>query len=51
MKAFWLSVAVALALAVAAAALLNQQQMTVADTFATEGARVGDPGENLVDWR
>ncbi len=51
MKAFWLSVAVALALAVAAAVLLDQQQLTVADTFATEGARVGDPGGNLVDWR
>jgi hypothetical protein len=51
MKAFGLSIVVALVLAVVAAIVLEQQQVTVADTRATEGARVGDPGSNLVDWR
>jgi hypothetical protein len=51
MKAFGLSVVVALVIAVAAAVMLDRQQITVADTYATEGARVGDPGSNLVDWR
>jgi hypothetical protein len=51
MKVFALSVAIALVLAVVAAIMLDRQQITVADTFATEGARVGDPGSNLVQWR
>jgi hypothetical protein len=51
MKVFVLSVVVALVLSVAAAVLLERQQITVVDTFTTEGARVGDPGGNLVDWR
>jgi hypothetical protein len=42
---------VALIVAAAAAVMLDQQQITVADTYATEGARVGDPGSNLVNWR
>ena len=52
MKVFLLSVVVALALAGAAAMLLERQQVTVVDSYTTQGARIGDPGTNLVaDWR
>jgi hypothetical protein len=51
MKVFLLSSAVVVVVAIAAAVVLEGQQVTVADTFATEGARVGDPGDNLVTWR
>jgi hypothetical protein len=50
MKAFVASLVVALVVAVAAAFVLDRQQITVADSFVTEGARVGDPGGNLVTW-
>lgn len=52
MKVFLMSVVVALVLAGGAAMLLEQQQMTVVESYTTQGARVGDPGANLmVDWR
>lgn len=53
MKAFIASLAVAVGLAVGAAYLLESTwQSTAADAFSTSGARVGDPGHNLVgsDW-
>ncbi|GGK45129.1 hypothetical protein [Salinarimonas ramus] len=53
MKAFLASLVVALVVAVGAAYLLETNwQSTAADTYATSGARVGDPGDNLVgsDW-
>lgn len=34
-----------------AALVLNEQQRTSYQTFVTSGARVGDPGENLVGPR
>jgi hypothetical protein len=48
MKAFISAVVVAIILAVGASYVLNTQQQTAADAFATTGARVGDPGHNLV---
>jgi hypothetical protein len=48
MKAFLTSVIVAVAVAAGAAVVLNTQQKTVAQAFATDGARVGDPGSNLI---
>ncbi len=48
MKAFISAVIVAVVLAVGASYLLNTQQKTAAQAFATSGARVGDPGTNLV---
>ena len=48
MKAFLSAVAVAVILAVAASFILNTQQQTAANAFATSGARVGDPGHNLI---
>ncbi|WP_372424786.1 hypothetical protein [Salinarimonas chemoclinalis] len=53
MKAFLASLVVALVVAVGAAWLLETTyQSTAADAYATNGARVGDPGHNLVgtDW-
>jgi hypothetical protein len=53
MKAFLASLVVALAAAVGAAYLLDTTyQSTAADAYTTTGARVGDPGHNLVgsDW-
>jgi hypothetical protein len=52
MRTFILSVCVATALAVLAGLLLGLEKKTAYQTFATEGARVGDPGHNLVgrDW-
>jgi hypothetical protein len=49
MKAFLLAVIVAVGGAVGAAWWLNtEMQSTVANAFTTEGARVSDPGANLV---
>lgn len=48
MKAFLSAVLVAVALAVGAAWILNTQQKTVDQAFVTSGARVGDPGKNLI---
>ncbi len=48
MKAFISAVIVAVALAVGAAFVLNTQQQTADKAFATSGARVGDPGHNLI---
>ena len=53
MKAFLASLVVAVVAAVGAAYLLESTyQSTAADAYATSGARVGDPGDNLVgsDW-
>lgn len=52
MKVFGLSLVIAVALAIAAGMLLQSQQMSVVEVFTTEGARVGDPGNNLIsEWR
>ena len=48
MKAFVSAVIVAVVLAMGAAYGLNTQQQSSAQAFATTGARVGDPGHNLV---
>lgn len=48
MKAFIASVAFALVVAVAASYVLEQQQQSSANAFSTSGARVGDPGYNLI---
>ena len=49
MKAFLASVIFAVALAVGASFILNDSYQTPASAaFTTEGARVGDPGSNLV---
>jgi uncharacterized protein HemX len=48
MKAFLSAVAVAVILAVGASFVLNTQQQTAANAFSTSGARVGDPGHNLI---
>jgi len=48
MKAFVSAVIVAVVLATGAAYVLNTQQQSSAQAFATSGARVGDPGHNLV---
>ncbi|MFN3686346.1 hypothetical protein [Salinarimonas sp.] len=49
MKAFIAAIAVATIAAFGAAYLLETSwQSTAATSFATEGARVGDPGHNLV---
>ena len=48
MKAFLSALIVAAALAAGASYMLNTQQKTAAQAFATTGARVGDPGHNLV---
>jgi hypothetical protein len=46
MKAFIASVG--FALVVGAAMVLEQQQQSAASAFTTSGARVGDPGYNLI---
>jgi hypothetical protein len=55
MRAFIASVVVSVLLAGGAAWYLNEMMPsgTVYQTFATSGARVGDPGSNLVgpNWR
>lgn len=48
MKAFIASVGFALVVAVGAAMVLEQQQQSAASAFTTSGARVGDPGYNLI---
>ena len=48
MKAFISAVIVAVVVAVGAAFVLNTQQKTADKAFATSGARVGDPGHNLI---
>lgn len=52
MNAVVLATIVALVLAVGASYLLDARvQRTAADEFTTSGVRLGDPGENLVEWR
>ena len=48
MKAFILAVICAAAIGVAAAYILRSQQETVDVAFSTNGARVGNPGHNLI---
>ncbi len=48
MKAFLSAMVVAAVFAVGAAYVLDTQQKSAAQAFATTGARVGDPGHNLV---
>lgn len=48
MKAFISAVIVAVVFAVGAAMVLDTQQQTADKAFATSGARVGDPGHNLI---
>ena len=48
MKAFISAVIVAVVVAVGAAFVLDSQQKTADKAFATSGARVGDPGHNLI---
>jgi hypothetical protein len=53
MNAFLTSVAVALALAIGVAYMLDGTwQRRAADAYTTSGARIDDPGHNLVgkDW-
>jgi hypothetical protein len=51
-KAFITSIVVALGMAVGAAWLLDATwQQPASDAFTTSGARVGDPGSNLVGGR
>lgn len=47
MKAFLTAVIVSAGLAVGAFFVLNTQQQTADQAFATSGARVGNPGHNL----
>lgn len=51
MKAFLVAVAAALVLASAASFLLAENQRFAYQAFATSGARVSDPGTNLVGPR
>jgi hypothetical protein len=51
MKPFLLGVIVALVLGVGAAALLTSTQKFAYEAFTTSGARVSDPGYNLVGPR
>ncbi len=48
MKAFLSAVIVAVILSAGAAYVLNTKQQSSAQAFSTSGARVGDPGHNLV---
>lgn len=48
MKAFIAAVICAAVIGVGASYILHTQQQTVDVAFATSGARVGDPGHNLV---
>ena len=48
MKAFIAAVICAAAIGVGASYVLHMQQETVDVAFSTSGARVGDPGHNLV---
>ena len=51
MKAFLVAVAAAMVLATAASFLLAENQRFAYQAFATSGARVSDPGTNLVGPR
>jgi hypothetical protein len=48
MKPFMLGITVAIVIALGAAALLSSTQKFAYEAFATSGARVSDPGYNLV---
>ena len=48
MKVMFASFLAAIVLAVAASFVLNGSQRTAYDAYATSGARVGEPGHNLV---
>jgi hypothetical protein len=48
MKIILASLLAAVVIAVGAAYVLNAEQRTAYETFTTSGARVGDPGHNLV---
>ena len=48
MKAFISAVIVAVIVAVGAAFVLDSQQKTADKAFAPSGARVGNPGHNLI---
>jgi len=51
MKAFLASLVVGVVIAVAASVVLNDNfQSDAYSAFTTEGARVGDPGDNLVNY-
>jgi hypothetical protein len=50
MKAFLVAVAVIIGIGIGAAFVLGGMQETVATANATASVRVGEPGENLVDW-
>ena len=51
MRAFLASVAAAIVIAAGAAFILNADNRTAYEAFKTSGARVGDPGHNLVGDR
>jgi hypothetical protein len=48
MKVILASVVIAVVLGVAAALVLNTTQRPAYEVYSTSGARVGDPGHNLV---
>ena len=48
MKIVLASIAVAIVLGIAAAFVLDSSQRPAYEAFSTSGARVGDPGHNLV---
>lgn len=52
MKTFLIAVVAAGVLAYGASMVLNGRQQVSYDAYTTTGARVGDPGDNLVgaDW-
>ena len=51
MRAFLASIAVAIVIAAGAALVLNADNRPAFEAFKTSGARVGDPGHNLVGDR
>ncbi len=52
MKVFLLSTAVAVLLALFASYVLNSRyQYTAYEAYTDAGVRLGDPGDNLVDWQ
>ncbi|MEO6779904.1 MAG: hypothetical protein ABI407_02620 [Bradyrhizobium sp.] len=48
MKAFVAALICVVVIAVGGAYVLNTQQRTVSEAFSTDGARVGNPGHNLI---
>ncbi|MDO5658782.1 MAG: hypothetical protein Q4G36_10750 [Paracoccus sp. (in: a-proteobacteria)] len=48
MKAFLAALVATFAIAFLASTVLSGMQQTAPEAYATEGARVGDPGNNLV---